>query len=203
MQSLFYNDIRLPSFLEKAAQGGPAFGGAVFAGAGGGEFRRADGEEGLSRYIIDDVTLSPSQRDALIALFRVCRGKLYGFRMRDRADDEAEGAAIGTGDGAATVFQLSKPYSYDGTTVSRVISAPVDGTIIIKADGVTQQSGYSENLSTGEIIFAAPPASGVAITASFQFDVPVRFDIDALALHMRAPGRYVNAKPLLLREIAL
>jgi len=36
------------------------------------------------------------------------------------------------------------------------------------------------NYSAGEIVFTRPPVKGVVITASFEFDVPVRFDTDYL-----------------------
>jgi uncharacterized protein (TIGR02217 family) len=37
------------------------------------------------------------------------------------------------------------------------------------------------NYSTGEIMFTRPLAKGAIITASFEFDVPVRFDTDYLS----------------------
>ncbi|MDG7053279.1 MAG: DUF2460 domain-containing protein [Wolbachia endosymbiont of Alcedoecus sp.] len=46
-------------------------------------------------------------------------------------------------------------------------------------DGVKTEK-YSVNYSTGEIMFTKPPAKGAIITASFEFDVPVRFDTDYL-----------------------
>ena len=46
--------------------------------------------------------------------------------------------------------------------------------------GVEQLSGWSVDTATGVVSFGAAPGSGVAITAGFEFDVPVRFDTDAL-----------------------
>lgn len=46
--------------------------------------------------------------------------------------------------------------------------------------GAEQVSGWSVDATTGIITFAAAPASGVLVTAGFEFDVPVRFDTDRL-----------------------
>jgi len=40
--------------------------------------------------------------------------------------------------------------------------------------------GYGRDPLTGVVTFAVAPASGIAITAGFEFDVPVRFDTDTL-----------------------
>jgi uncharacterized protein (TIGR02217 family) len=46
--------------------------------------------------------------------------------------------------------------------------------------GAEQLSAWSVNATTGIVTFAAPPGVGVAVTAGFEFDTPVRFDSDAL-----------------------
>ena len=45
---------------------------------------------------------------------------------------------------------------------------------------MTQITGWTVNTSTGVLTFVAPPAPGSAITAGFEFDVPVRFNTDTL-----------------------
>ena len=40
--------------------------------------------------------------------------------------------------------------------------------------------------ATGLVTLKAPPAAGRTITAGFEFDVPVRFDIDHLAVNLAA-----------------
>jgi uncharacterized protein (TIGR02217 family) len=54
----------------------------------------------------------------------------------------------------------------------------VAGTVALALNGVTQITGWTINTTTGVVTFAAAPAIGVAITAGFEFDVPVRFDAD-------------------------
>jgi uncharacterized protein (TIGR02217 family) len=50
----------------------------------------------------------------------------------------------------------------------------------IAVDGVEQPSGWSVDTTTGIVTFDTAPATGVAVTMGFEFDVPVRFDTDAL-----------------------
>ena len=61
-----------------------------------------------------------------------------------------------------------------------MITKPVAGTVRIALDSAEQTSGWTIDTTTGLVSFDTPPASGVAITAGFEFDVPVRFDSDTL-----------------------
>jgi uncharacterized protein (TIGR02217 family) len=56
----------------------------------------------------------------------------------------------------------------------------VAGSVSVALDGVAQASGWSVDTTTGQITFTTAPASGVIVTAGFEFDVPVRFDTDQL-----------------------
>ena len=42
--------------------------------------------------------------------------------------------------------------------------------------------GWSVDTTTGLVTFNTPPALGVEVTADFEFDVPVRFDTDHMAV---------------------
>ena len=64
----------------------------------------------------------------------------------------------------------------------RTITKPVTGTMKVYLDGVEQLSGWSVDTTTGLVTFSAPPAVGVEVTADFEFDVPVRFDTDHMAV---------------------
>jgi uncharacterized protein (TIGR02217 family) len=43
-------------------------------------------------------------------------------------------------------------------------------------------SGWSVDTTTGLATFGTAPALGVEVTADFEFDVPVRFDTDHMAV---------------------
>ena len=65
-------------------------------------------------------------------------------------------------------------------SLSRAIAKPVAASVRIALGVVEQPSGWSVDTTTGVVTFDAAPGAGVAITAGFEFDVPVRFDTDAL-----------------------
>ena len=60
------------------------------------------------------------------------------------------------------------------------IAKPVAGSVRIALGGVEQLSGWSVDTTTGVVTFSAAPGADVAIAAGFEFDMPVRFDTDAL-----------------------
>ncbi len=91
-----------------------------------------------------------------------------------------------------------KHYASGGQTWTRAISKPVAGTVRIALAGVEQPSGWSVDIMTGVVTFGAAPGAGVAITAGFEFDVPVRFDSDALdvTLDIERPGSITSIQLL-------
>ncbi|MDR3373163.1 MAG: DUF2460 domain-containing protein [Ancalomicrobiaceae bacterium] len=130
----------------------------------------------------------------VVAFFEARRGRLYGFRFKDPLDDRSCGFGadpspvdqpIGTGDGGAIVFQLTKTY---GGTWARQIAKPVAGTVRIAVAGTERHLGtdFSVDATTGLVSFApaAVPPIGAAVTAGFEFHVPVRFDTDDLTVDL-------------------
>ncbi len=95
----------------------------------------------------------------------------------------------GTGDGVRVEFQLSKHYGAGATAYLRTIAKPQAGSVLVAVDGVQQPSdAFSCDAATGLVSFAAGhvPPPGAAITAGFVFDVPVRFDTDAIEVDLSA-----------------
>jgi uncharacterized protein (TIGR02217 family) len=68
----------------------------------------------------------------------------------------------------------------------RTIAKPVAGTVRVYLDGVEQLAGWLVDLTTGVVTFLTAPAAGVAITADLEFDVPVRFDTDHMAVTLES-----------------
>jgi len=131
--------------------------------------------------------MSRALLDEVIALFRDRRGPAYPFRFKDWEDYQATNVSIGTGDGSLASFQLVKVYSKIFETI-RAIQLPVEDTVQIKVAGVlkTETTHYTVNYSTGLVTFTSGniPAAAQAITATFEFDVPVRFAEDTLKVSM-------------------
>jgi uncharacterized protein (TIGR02217 family) len=96
--------------------------------------------------------------------------------------------AIGAGDGVATAFGLAKIYAPGAHEFSREITKPVAGSVRVAVDGIelAEGAGFSVDVTTGMVTFAIAPAIGSAVTAGFEFDVPVRFDTDVIEVNVAA-----------------
>jgi uncharacterized protein (TIGR02217 family) len=184
-----FHEVRFPDNISRGARGGPERRTQIVELASGAEERNASWANSRRRY---DVAYGIRRTDdlaAVVAFFEARNGRLHGFRFKDWADfksslpSQAPGATnqpIGTGNGSATLFQLTKSYTSGAQSWTRAITKPVAGTVTIAMNGTPQVSGWSVSTTTGLITFTTAPAAGVAITAGFEFDVPVRFDTDAL-----------------------
>ena len=184
-----FHEVRFPDNIGRGARGGPERRTQIVELSSGDEERNANWANSRRRY---DVAYGIRRADdlaAVVAFFEARNGRLHGFRFKDWADYKSglpsatpspTDQAIGTGDGATTAFQLVKRYASGGQTWTRAITKPVAGTVRIALDGTEQVGGWSIDATTGLVSFDAAPASGVAITAGFEFDVPVRFDTDTL-----------------------
>jgi uncharacterized protein (TIGR02217 family) len=90
---------------------------------------------------------------------------------------------IGSGTGALRTFQLIKTYGAAFSPWVRTIAKPVAGTVLVAVAGTPMTSGWSVDTATGIVTFASAPATGAAVTAGFEFDVPARFDTDKLEVN--------------------
>jgi len=89
---------------------------------------------------------------------------------------------LGMGDGVATDFALRKAYSSGDETYWRPIQKPVSERVFVALNGQLQSEGsdYFVDGATGVVSFATPPGVDVSVTAGFEFDVPVRFELDTI-----------------------
>jgi uncharacterized protein (TIGR02217 family) len=148
----------------------------------GHEKRNVNWVQARGRWDVAGGLKKQAQIDELIAFFRARRGRAYGFRFKDWTDYMASGQLLGTGDDAQTQFQLVKHYPSGSVIEVRTITKPVAGTVKVYLDGVEQLSGWSVDTITGLVTFGLPPVLGVELTADFEFDMPVRFDTDHMAV---------------------
>ncbi len=136
---------------------------------------------------------------AVVAFFEERRGRLHGFRWRDRLDHSSAAPdvavtpldqAIGSGDGAQAEFQLLKTYGAVHAPYQRAIAKPVAGSVRVAVDGVeaVEDTDFTVDIATGIVSFLPghEPGVGLVVTAGFLFDVPVRFDTDYLEVDLSA-----------------
>ncbi len=90
----------------------------------------------------------------------------------------------------AARFALVKHYGSGPDAYARPIRKPVGDTLRVAVAGVekTLAAHFSFDDAAGEIVFApgSIPANGAAVTAGFEFHVPVRFDLERLTVSLTA-----------------
>ena len=184
-----FNEVRFPTDVALGARGGPERRTDVVTLRSGAEERNAVWADGRRKYQAGYGVKSFAQLEAVRDFFEAQRGRLYGFRWRDRFDyrscasplqPSALDVPIGTGDGRTTSFQLVKIYGAGlPTPYTRTIAKPAPGTVLVGVAG-TAVGGWTCDVTTGLVTFGTPPAAGAAVTAGYLFDVPARFDTDYL-----------------------
>ncbi|HEX4695724.1 DUF2460 domain-containing protein [Sphingomonas sp.] len=173
-----FDDVLFPLALGREAEVAPAFSTAIAASASGFEARTAGWAEARTSYDVGPGVRSEEDIATLLDFFRARMGPARGFRLRDPFDAVASGQAIGTGDGTTTRFALVKSY---GAALRR-ITRPVAGSVRI-AVGDVETAAFSV-ADGGWIELDVAPTDGAAVSASFTFDVPVRFAEDRLSVSM-------------------
>lgn len=181
-------EVQFPPDISYGSSGGPEYATDIVASVSGYEQRNVNWEQARARFNVAHGVKTKQQLETLIAFFRARKGRAYGFRFKDWTDYQASQVSIGTGGEGAVQFQLVKPYVSGAVTESRIIRKPVAGTVQIYKNAVLQSAGVSVNTATGMVTFTSAPAEGASITASFEFDVPVRFDTDRLSAQLEAYG---------------
>jgi uncharacterized protein (TIGR02217 family) len=184
-----FHEIRFPDNVSRGARGGPERRTQIVELASGEEERNASWANSRRRYDVSYGIRRADDLGAVVAFFEARGGRLHGFRFKDWSDYKScapsgiptsADQVIGTGDGSQTDFQLVKRYASGTQSWTRSITKPVAGTVKIRLNAAEQPSGWTVETSTGVVRFSTPPASGVSISAGFEFDVPVRFDSDGL-----------------------
>ena len=193
-----FHEIRFPLDVALGSTGGPVRRTDVVTLASGREHRNARWADSRRRY---DAGLGIRDLDALhavLSFFEERRGRLYGFRFRDRLDHRsgppsravrATDQYLGAGDGSTSTFALAKSYGAGPTAYRRAIAKPVAGSVRVAVNGAELASqAFVCSTQTGLVTLAAgeTPPPGAAVTAGFEFDVPVRFDTDDLVIDLAA-----------------
>ncbi|HSF93781.1 MAG TPA: DUF2460 domain-containing protein [Thermohalobaculum sp.] len=76
-----------------------------------------------------------------------------------------------------TAPDATSTYEIELFTYMKDIVKPVEGTVTVYLDDAAAAPA-SLDLKTGIFTLSPAPASGAVITADFEFDLPVRFDVD-------------------------
>lgn len=205
---------RTYSFL---AVGGPTRSTTINQGFSGSEGRNKNWAGSRRKFQLQAKTPKPGQGtnpltqqaflDALIAFFENVGAQADGFRFFDHQDNAFANETIGAGAGT---FQLIKTYSVGGRSYVRNITKPIwstavdylghdlPNTVQVSAAGVVipygGSPGWTLDATTGLVTVTesgAPP-----ITASGQFDVPVRLNSDEMKMQAEASA-WQSGRPVI------
>lgn len=171
-----FDDVSFPLALGREAEVTPAFSTQIVASAGGRETRNVAWAEGRTRYDVGPGIRAEADVATLLAFFRARQGSARAFRLRDPFDFAGTDEPIGIGDGTTRRFALLRRYGH----AVRRITRPVAGSVTVRVGGVAT-AGFTL-APGGMVMLDAAPSAGAAVTASFLFDVPVRFAEDRLSV---------------------
>lgn len=194
-----FHEILFPLDVALGSRGGPERRTEIVTTGSGREERNARWAHARRRWNAGYGVKSLDALTAVVAFFEERRGRLHGFRWRDRLDHSSapSGAAvtpfdqtIGAGDGVRTSFALLKTYGGAHAPYQRPIVKPISGSLRVGLANieVMQGTAFTCDVTTGIVTFLPGhvPPNDAAVTAGFLFDVPVRFDTDYLEVDLSA-----------------
>ena len=186
-----FHDVQFPLSIAFGTVGGPERTNEIVPLSNGSEQRNARRRHARRRYDAGSGIRSIADLREVIAFFEARRGSLIAFRFPDPLDDRSSAGRappvatdqrLGTGDGRRRMFQLVKRYGDGEDAYERPITRPREGSTSVAVDG--SEVGATVDATTGTVTLAQTPAAGSIVTAGFLFDVPVRFDLDHLAVSL-------------------
>jgi len=194
-----FHEVLFPLDIALKSAGGPERRTEIVATGSGREERNARWAHSRRRYDAGYGVKTLEALSEVVAFFEERRGRLHGFRWRDRLDHASAGPGvavaptdqpIGLGDGETAAFQLVKVYGAAHAPYTRPIAKPVAESVRVAVDGVEvdEDVDFVIDPTTGIVTFLPGhvPDEGAAISAGFLFDVPVRFDTDYLEVDLSA-----------------
>ena len=173
------HEVRLRDDISEGAVGGDAFLTTIIATASGREQRFIRWSQARQVWNIAHGVKTLEQAEELIAFFRAREGRAHGFRFKDWSDYKVT-TAQNTTQLTTTTFQLVKRYNSGGVESIRAIYKPVTGTVAVFNQSGAAVAGWTVNTTTGIVTFGVAP--GFVPKATFEFDIPVRFNVDHRAM---------------------
>lgn len=191
--NMAFHEVRFPANLSFGSMGGPERRTEIVALASGFEERNTPWADARRRYDAGMGLRSLDDLAAVVAFFEARAGQLHGFRWKDwsdyksclpRRDPAFDDQEIARGDGQRVDFALIKAYASGPARYGRPITKPVAGSVRAGVGGDERFAGddFEVDHASGIVTFHEPPEPGAEITAGYEFDVPVRFDTDRIAV---------------------
>jgi uncharacterized protein (TIGR02217 family) len=177
----FYETPRFPDRIAMGAVGGPRFDTRVAVVGGGAEQRNGQWSYPMHAWDVSQGIRNQADFETLRAFFLTMRGRLHGWRFKDWTDYSAVHTSGFVSGITGTTFQLVKRYTSGAQTLDRKIGKPLASGFVLKDTGVTLTltTDYTLNTVTG-VVTTVITRTAANLTWAGEFDVPMRFDTDAL-----------------------
>jgi uncharacterized protein (TIGR02217 family) len=183
---MFIESPRFPDYISYGSSGGPSFLTVITEAAESGvESRNIVRDYAEGRWDASFGVMNAADIDAVVAFFRLTKGRAHSFRYKDWADFTCTSSNgfvgdYGIADGVSVLYTLNKQYIVGDAASYRRILKPVPGSVLVQVDGLGE-TGVTVSYSAGTVTFDVAPADGAVLTWSGEFDVPARFDVDQLS----------------------
>jgi uncharacterized protein (TIGR02217 family) len=196
-------EISFPSDISYGSTGGTEYLTTVLVTSDGQEQRYSKWQKPRRRYNVIHGVKNAAQMEELITFFHICRGRAVGFRFKDWSDFTASKQPLLPVANSSNKFQLCKTYTLGNNNITRVITKPVSATLVMEYQEkvLIANQDYEVDCATG-IITVKGEYQQPTLKASFEFDVPVRFDNDILEASLDARGIH-SCKTISLVEIKI
>ena len=185
-----FHKVRLDPGYERGARGGPVFNTTVLGTQDNRETRAQNWSQELSRWDIGYGIMKQEDLEILSSFFRQRRGRLHGFLFKDWSDYEVPNLQhFGDGNGTTRKFQLRKVYGDPALDplewYERKITRPIASTVQIFTTTNPTRGPYIRiypelDEDTGVVTLTSAIPVGTELYWIGEFDIPVRFDVDAL-----------------------
>lgn len=186
---LNFHEVRLDAGVSENSSGGPTFVTTVTPLSHGREMRNVTMALELGNWQVAYDVQDAADLNVLRNFFYARRGRYYGFRFKDLMDYQVTDGFQFVTNGGTSIVQAIKRYSDSGGTYDRRLLKLVTGTISVKDNG-SPTVDYTVDVNTGLFTLGGTTTAttGHTITATFEFDVPVRFDVDNQSVVVQSPN---------------
>ncbi len=182
-----FHDMNLPDFMEIYAQGVSEFSTSCAITLSGRENRSSNITFPRRRYNLKNCRLSEVQFEIFNSFFMARLGSRYSFRLKDYFDYKVINEQFVDSDIQGGRIQLKKTYNDAVSSVLRKVTKPKKNTVKFWFNGV-QAGEWEADYKTGVIRFLKEIPKNTIITASCEFDVPVRFANDSFQCCLNNDG---------------
>ncbi len=194
-----FDEVRFPPEIENGITGGPTFSTTVLQGTQGFEQRNQNWKYERGFWDLSNAIKNQEELNVLVAFWNARLGPLRGFRFKDwldyRQDMTLANDWMGFGEIQIdnTHYQLSKRHFDTGdSSYVRPIRKPLQGTMQVRIGATPLNESptplpaaleFYMDYATGIVEFGlSSPHTLGGISWKGEFDVPVRFNNDSMAV---------------------